>query len=40
MPQWALAQLLYGYRDARTLVREGIVRGPQAAVDALTTMFR
>jgi predicted acetyltransferase len=42
MPQWALAQLLYGYRGVAALAREGAVdAGPQArqALAALAEMF-
>ncbi len=39
MPQWALAQLLYGYRSATGLADGGILRGGPAAIDALERMF-
>ena len=39
MPQWALAQMLYGYRDARALAAEGIVTASARAVATLAEMF-
>ena len=39
MPQWALAQMLYGYRGAEALAAEGTIQAPPQAVAALTTMF-
>ena len=39
MPQWALSQLLYGYRSAEALASDGILDGPRAAVAALAQMF-
>ena len=39
MPQWALAQLLYGYRTARSLRLDGVLQGPAAGIEALEQMF-
>ena len=39
MPQWALAQLLYGYRSASGLAAVGVLRGARAALEALEEMF-
>jgi predicted acetyltransferase len=39
MPQWALAQLLYGYRSAAALAADGTLRASRKAVDALAEMF-
>ncbi|MBN1343269.1 MAG: GNAT family N-acetyltransferase [Phycisphaerae bacterium] len=39
LPQWAAAQLLYGYRTAKGLSDAGVLQGPAAAVDALEEMF-
>jgi len=39
MPQWALAQLLYGYRSAEALAATGILKGSRDAVAALARMF-
>ena len=39
LPQWALAQMLYGYRRAESLAAEGVVRASADAVGALAEMF-
>ena len=39
MPQWALAQLLYGYRRAAGLEAAGAVKAPRRAMDALEELF-
>jgi predicted acetyltransferase len=39
MPQWALAQLLYGYRRAAGLEAAGAVKAPRKAIEALEEMF-
>jgi predicted acetyltransferase len=39
LPQWALAQLLYGYRSADALAGEGIVRGPKAGISLLRELL-
>jgi len=39
MPQWALAQLLYGYRRAATLAVAGAASASPRAMDALEEMF-
>jgi len=39
MPQWALAQLIYGYRRAALLAAEGIARGSKADIEVLEQMF-
>jgi predicted acetyltransferase len=39
MPQWALAQLLYGYRGVATLMRDGALAAAPKAAAALTEMF-
>ena len=39
MPQWALAQLLYGYRPAEGLAHEGVLKASAAATAALAEMF-
>ena len=39
MPQWALAQLLYGYRTAAGLAAAGVLRTSKAGVDILGEMF-
>jgi hypothetical protein len=39
MPQWALAQLLYGYRSVAALTREGVLQAGAPAAAALTEMF-
>ncbi len=39
MPQWALAQLLYGYRSAAGLAAVGMLRGGRATLKALEEMF-
>ena len=39
LPQWALAQLLYGYRDVASLAAEGELRGTKAGLAALAAMF-
>ena len=39
MPQWALAQLLYGYRGAAALAADGTLRASRGALGALAAMF-
>jgi predicted acetyltransferase len=39
MPQWALAQLLYGYRNAFSLYASGTVKGSKHSVDILENLF-
>jgi len=39
MPQWALAQLLYGYRTAAGLAACGVLRTTKAGLDVLEQMF-
>ncbi len=39
MPQWALAQLLYGYRSAGAMGADGTLRATRGAVAALAQMF-
>jgi predicted acetyltransferase len=39
LPQWALAQMLYGYRGAEALAAGGVVKAPRRAVGALEEMF-
>jgi predicted acetyltransferase len=39
LPQWALAQLIYGYRDAASLAEQGVLRAPRAAVETLGRLF-
>jgi len=39
MPQWALAQLVYGYRTARSLKIEGAIRGTATSTELLDQMF-
>jgi len=39
MPQWALAQLLYGYRTARALVADGTLAASRPAVGILERLF-
>lgn len=39
MPQWALAQLLYGYRSVSSLSASGIVKGSKHSVDVLEDLF-
>lgn len=39
LPQWALAQLLYGYRDVETLRVSGAVSGSKDALAILAAMF-
>ena len=37
--QWAVAQLLYGYRDAEALAAAGTLKAARPAVAALCEMF-
>lgn len=39
LPQWAVAQLLYGYRSAEELADAGVLKGSREAVGALGEMF-
>ena len=39
LPQWALAQMMYGYLDVRTLAARGAVQGPLRALAALEGLF-
>ena len=39
LPQWAVAQLLYGYADAADLHAEGILKAPQQTVGLLAALF-
>ena len=39
LPQWALAQLIYGYADAADLHRDGILKAPAKTVDLLADLF-
>ena len=39
LPQWALAQLVYGYLSAADLHEDGILKAPRNVVDLLTTLF-
>jgi hypothetical protein len=39
LPQWALAQLLYGYQRVAALADEGIVSGSPAGLEALDRLF-
>ena len=39
MPQWALAQLLYGYADTSELADRGILTGSAEAVPVMSDMF-
>lgn len=39
LPQWALAQMLYGYRDARALAADGTLTASRQAVAALTALL-
>ncbi|MFB3891285.1 MAG: GNAT family N-acetyltransferase [Phycisphaerae bacterium] len=39
MPQWALAQLVYGYRDVATMVTAGDVEGTRPSLEILAAMF-
>jgi len=39
MPQWALAQLVYGYRTARSLKVEGAISGTAVSIEVLDKMF-
>jgi predicted acetyltransferase len=39
LPQWALAQLVYGYLDVPTLAVRGSVAGPRRALDTLARFF-
>ena len=39
MPQWALAQLLYGYNSARALAAAGYIRASAKDIDVLQRMF-
>lgn len=39
LPQWALAQMLYGYARARAFADTGLLRGSAGAVAALEEMF-
>ena len=39
MPQWALAQLLYGYRTAEALAAAGTLKASRQAVEALSDLF-
>jgi predicted acetyltransferase len=39
MPQWALAQLLYGYRHVSCLVADGVLEGPAESISSLARLF-
>jgi predicted acetyltransferase len=39
LPQWALAQLLYGYRDTDSLVQHGNLAGTKEGISALSMLF-
>jgi len=39
MPQWALAQMLYGWQDARAFAAQGVIKAPARTIDVLTRMF-
>jgi len=39
LPQWALAQLLYGYRSAEAMAADGTLRATRRALAALGEMF-
>ena len=39
MPQWALAQLLYGHRPASSLAAEGVIKASSRAVAILEELF-
>ena len=39
LPQWALAQLLYGYRSVAALRVAGLVDGPRRALENLARFF-
>jgi predicted acetyltransferase len=39
LPQWALAQLVYGFRAAASLADHGVLRGPRVAIDQLGELF-
>jgi predicted acetyltransferase len=39
LPQWALAQLLFGYQNVDALVTGGVLTGPKAGLEALSRLF-
>ncbi len=39
MPQWALAQLIYGYRGVSTLLSSGTIKASKHCVDILNELF-
>jgi len=39
LPQWALAQLLYGYESAATLAAGGVLKADGKTVETLAEMF-
>ncbi|MHC4295085.1 MAG: sterol carrier protein domain-containing protein, partial [Planctomycetota bacterium] len=39
LPQWALAQMIYGYRTASELAACGSITGPREAIGVLDEMF-
>lgn len=39
IPQWALSQLLYGYRHVSCLVAHGVLEGPDESISFLTELF-
>ncbi len=39
LPQWALAQLVYGYQSAETLLALGVLKGGQESLEVLAAMF-
>lgn len=39
LPQWAMAQLVYGYRGASAFAAEGLLRGPQSVITTLDRLF-
>jgi predicted acetyltransferase len=39
LPQWALAQLIYGYQDVASLAAADVVKGARKGLEALAVMF-
>jgi len=39
MPQWALAQMLYGWQDARVFASQRVIKAPAKTIETLTEMM-